>query len=60
MLKRKAKQVVQEAKCKGHDNLYNKLGMKEGNKHIYKLVKRLRQVYDVICLEQAFVLGSPV
>ena len=60
MLERKAKQVVQEAKCKGHDNLYNKLGMKEGYKHIYKLAKRLRQVYDVFCLEQALVVGSPV
>lgn len=36
---REEKNVVREAKYKAYDNLYNKLGMKEANKHIYKLAK---------------------
>lgn len=28
--KREAKKVVQEAKCKAYDKLYNKLGIKKG------------------------------
>ena len=37
--KREAGKVVQEAKCKAFDNLYNKLGTKEGYNHIYKFSK---------------------
>ena len=37
--KREAGKVVQEAKCKAYDNLYNKLGTKEGYNHIYKFSK---------------------
>ena len=37
--KREAGKVIQEAKCKANDNLYNKLGTKEGYNNIYKFCK---------------------
>ena len=37
LAKKEAKKAVQEAKLKAYDELYSKLGMKDGENNIYKL-----------------------
>ena len=37
--KTEGKKVVQEAKCKAYDKLYNELGTKEGEKHFINLLR---------------------
>ena len=37
--KKEAKKVVSEAKCKAYDDLFNRLGTRDGKNDIFKLVK---------------------
>lgn len=52
MAKSKAKTIVQEAKFKAYGLLYSKLGMNDGEKNIYKLVKiREIKTRDLKCVK---------
>ena len=37
--KQEAKKVVSDVKCKAYNGLYNRLGIREGEKDIFKLAK---------------------
>jgi hypothetical protein len=55
--KRTAKQVVSEAMGQMYDGLYQKLGMKEGEKDIYRMAKswerKTRYIIQVKCIKDA-------
>jgi hypothetical protein len=53
--KKTAKQVVSEARGRMYDGLYQRLGMNEGERNIYKLAKsretKTRDIIQVKCIK---------
>jgi hypothetical protein len=54
--KREAKKVVQEARFNAYDELYEKLGMKDGQKNIYKL-DETREKQDIYIVSIALKMN---
>jgi hypothetical protein len=54
--KREAKKVVQEARFNAYDELYEMLGMKDGQKNIYKL-DETREKQDIYIVSIALKMN---
>jgi hypothetical protein len=55
--KKTAKRAVSEVRCQMYDRLYQRLGMKEGEKDIYRMTKsrerKMRDIIQVKCIKDA-------